>query len=272
MLSSAFCRGTRRVRRPTASRFPPTAGRSIVANASTNTIAVFDVGARGAARPLGFVPTGWYPTAVRLTPDGARLLVASARGLVPRANPGLGEHRQKIAGLYAGSLGVIPLPRGRAYARALTQWTRIAQGCRPARASDPRPGDPIPARPGDPSPIRYVVYIIKENRTYDQVFGDMKQGNGDPALCLFPERVTPNLHALARQFVLLDNFYANAEVSAGGHEWSMAGYASEFVEKSWPVELRRMDDGTHVPYPAEGHYAAALPALGYLWDRAAPRG
>jgi DNA-binding beta-propeller fold protein YncE len=130
--------------------------------------------------------------------------------------------------------------------------------------------NPIPVRVGLPSPIRYVVYIIKENRTYDQVLGDLPQGNGKAQLCLFPERVTPNLHALARQFVLLDNFYANAEVSASGHEWSMAGYASEFVEKSWPVNYGHK--GTNVPYPAEGHFAAAVPALGYLWDRAASAG
>jgi hypothetical protein len=123
---------------------------------------------------------------------------------------------------------------------------------------------------GLPSPIRYVVYIIKENRTYDQVLGDLPEGNGKAGLCLFPERVTPNLHALAREFVLLDNFYANAVVSASGHEWSMAGYASEFVEKSWPISYGHK--GTNVPYPAEGHFAAAVPALGYLWDRAAAAG
>jgi len=272
VLSSSFMPGDPPGSTPDSLALSPDGRTLYVANAYTNTIAVFDVAARGAARPLGFIPTGWFPSAVRLTPDGARLLVVSARGLVPRANPGLGEHRQAIAGLYPGSLGVVPLPRRGAYARALTEWTRIAQKCRPAPAAQPRPGDPIPARPGDPSPIRYVIYIIKENRTYDQVFGDMRQGNGDPSLCLFPERVTPNLHAIARQFVLLDNFYANAEVSAGGHEWSMAGYASEFVEKSWPVYYGRADEGTHVPYPAEGHYAAALPALGYLWDRAAAAG
>ncbi len=79
-----------------------------------------------------------------------------------------------------------------------------------------------------------MIYIIKENRTYDQVFGDMKEGNGDPHLCLFPESVTPNHHALARQFVLLDNFYVDGEVSADGHEWSMGAYATDFVEKAWP--------------------------------------
>ena len=185
---------------------------------------------------------------------------------------GKGAPWTKIDGLYRGSLGIVAIPRGGEFARALGGWTAVAQRCRPAPRVQASPGDPIPARPGGATPIRYVVYVIKENRTYDQVFGDLPQGNGDPSICLFPERVTPNIHAIARQFVLLDNFYANAEVSAGGHEWSMAGYSSEFVEKSWPVNYGREKAGTHVPYPGEGHYAAAVPALGYLWDRARAAG
>jgi hypothetical protein len=102
------------------------------------------------------------------------------------------------------------------------------------------------------------------------VFGDIAEGNGDPDLCLFGGNVTPNLHRLARQFVLLDNFYANAEVSAGGHEWSTAAYSSEYVEKVWPVEYNRSQ--ARMPYPSEGRYAAALPALGYIWDRAREAG
>ena len=97
---------------------------------------------------------------------------------------------------------------------------------------------PIPRKVGDPSPIKYAIYIIKENRTYDQVFGDMKQGNGEPGLCLFPETVTPNHHKLAREFVLLDNFYVDGEVSADGHEWTMGAYATDFVEKIWPLSYR----------------------------------
>ncbi len=88
---------------------------------------------------------------------------------------------------------------------------------------------------GDSSPVKYVFYIIKENRTYDQVLGDMKEGNGDTSLCLFGEKITPNLHALAREFVLLDNFYVDAEVSADGHNWSMGGYATDYLEKTWPT-------------------------------------
>jgi hypothetical protein len=125
---------------------------------------------------------------------------------------------------------------------------------------------------GDPSPIKHVLYIIKENRTYDQVFGDVKQGNGDPALCLFPDAVTPNHHKLAREFVLLDNFYCDGEVSADGHEWSMGAYATDFVEKVWPLVYRQRPH-RKLGYPAEGTYdSAARPAGGYIWDRCAEAG
>jgi DNA-binding beta-propeller fold protein YncE len=124
---------------------------------------------------------------------------------------------------------------------------------------------------GAASPIKYCLYIVKENRTYDQVFGDLPQGNGDPKLCLFPERITPNLHQIVRQFVLLDNFYADAEVSADGHEWSMGAYATDFVEKMWPMNYGH-NHSKKFPYPAEGYFPIAAPAGGYLWDRAREAG
>src|SRR5262249_21427085 len=111
--------------------------------------------------------------------------------------------------------------------------------------------------------------IIKENRTYDQVLGDIREGNGDKSICLFGEGVTPNQHALAREFVLLDNFYVDGEVSADGHEWSMGAFATDYVEKTWPLMYR---GDRRVPYPSEGVLAIARPAGGYLWDRAAAKG
>jgi hypothetical protein len=216
------------------------------------------------------------PTAVRLTPDGGRLLVVSARGLAPHANPRGPQPdapdtsaTQYIARLYRGSLGIVAWPRREALAGALARWTADALAGRPVPRREETPSA-VPREPGAPTPLDHVIYIIKENRTYDQVFGDLPQGNGDPALCLFPEKITPNHHALAREFVLLDNFYANAEVSASGHEWSMAGYATEFVDKVWPINYR--DNPTKFRYPAEGRYVAAVPANGYLWDRAAAAG
>ena len=115
-----------------------------------------------------------------------------------------------------------------------------------------------------------VIYIIKENRTYDQILGDMKEGNGDANLCLFGDKVTPNHHKLARQFVLLDNFYVDGEVSADGHQWSMGAYATDFVEKVWPQTYRGSPLKKLAKYPSEGNYdAIARPAGGYIWDRCA---
>jgi hypothetical protein len=134
-------------------------------------------------------------------------------------------------------------------------------------------GNPIPAKVGEPGPIKYCIYIIRENRTYDQVLGDMKEGNGDPSLCLFPEKITPNAHRLARQFVLLDNFYCDGEVSAEGHEWSMGAYCTDFVRRCWPVTYRGSPRGRMEFYPAEGVLdSIARPAGGYLWDRCAEAG
>jgi phospholipase C len=123
-------------------------------------------------------------------------------------------------------------------------------------------GNPIPAKAGDISPIKYVFYVVKENRTYDQILGDMPQGNGDSSLTIFPEKVTPNHHALARQFVLLDNFYVDAEVSADGHNWSMAAYANDYVEKTWPISY----GGRGGTYDYEGSRKIAFPRDGFIWD------
>ena len=127
---------------------------------------------------------------------------------------------------------------------------------------------PVPRRPGELSPIKHVIYIIKENRTYDQIFGDFKQGNGDPSICLFGREITPNHHALAEQFVLLDNFYVDAEVSADGHEWSTAGIATDFVEKVWPTVY----SGRGLSYPSEGSYRIAFPTNGYIWEAVQKKG
>ena len=122
----------------------------------------------------------------------------------------------------------------------------------------------VPSRVGAGSPIKHVIYIIKENRTYDQVFGDMPQGNGDPRLTVFGEEITPNQHALAEQFVLFDNLYCDAEVSVDGHQWSNAAYATDFIEKLWPASYGGKSDAPRTD--------AATPASGYLWDQCARKG
>jgi DNA-binding beta-propeller fold protein YncE len=252
-----------------------------VANASVNAVAVFDVGQPGHSRSLGFIPTAWYPTSVRVTPDGKRLLVANGKGGAPKANPhapgpGGKKNSEYIANLFQGALSIIDLPRGNEFEKQMAAWTAEVYACTPLKADGavsiaPPADSPIPAKPGGPCPIKYVIYIVKENRTYDQILGDMPQGNGDARLCLFPDRVTPNHHQLAREYVLLDNFYADAAVSADGHEWSMGAYATDFVEKMWPMNYAHNRNGKF-PYPGEGYYPIAAPAGGYLWDRAAAAG
>jgi DNA-binding beta-propeller fold protein YncE len=253
-----------------------------VANANINAIAVFDVSKPGHSQSLGFIPSGWYPTSVRVTPDGRRLLIANGKGNIAMANPhgpqpapGKTSKAEYIGSLMKGSLSVVELPSKEQFAQQMAAWTVDVLKCTPLRpdasVAAARPADnPIPGKPGDFSPITHCIYIIKENRTYDQVFGDLPEGNGEPKLCLFPERVTPNLHKLVRQFVLLDNFYADAEVSADGHEWSMAGYATDFVEKTWPLNYGHKK--SKFPYPSEGVFPIAAPASGYIWDRAAEAG
>ncbi len=256
-----------------------------IANANINTLAVIDVSTRGKSHSLGFIPTGWYPTSVRVTPDGKKLLVANGKGLISKANPNgpqpgkkapAGTMTEYIGGLFKGTLSIIDLPKRSAFEKELATYTAQAYQCSPANKDNlppvPRPADnPIPGRIGDPSPIKYCIYIVKENRTYDQVFGDIKEGKGEPKLCLFPEKVTPNHHALVREFVLLDNFYVESEVSADGHEWSMGAYATDFVEKFWPLSYGHNKTKKYT-YPSEGNFPIATPAGGYLWDRAKEAG
>jgi len=256
-----------------------------VANANINAVAVFELEEPGKSESLGFIPVGWYPTSVRVTPDGKHLLVANGKGVVPKPNrhgpqPGRADLpptvREYIGGLMQGTVSVIDLPQDKDFAKIMKVWSAAAYAGTPESA---RPGatmtrgadNPIPAKAGDPSPIKYCLYVIKENRTYDQVLGDLPQGNGDPSLCLFPENITPNHHKLAREFVTLDNFYVESEVSADGHEWTMGAYATDFVEKHWPLSYGHNKSGKYI-YPSEGKFEIAMPAGGYLWDCAKEAG
>ena len=247
-----------------------------VANADNNNVALFDISTSGQAKALGHIPVGWYPTTVRFE-SNSNLLVANGKGNQSFANPqgpnplfATNPTRQYIASLFRGTLSMIPSPSP----AQMASFSKTAKLCSPLQA-DAKPllksrtaNNPIPAELGQPSPIKHCIYIVKENRTYDQVLGDLPQGNGDPQLCLFGEKVTPNQHALAQEFVLLDNFYVDSEVSADGHEWSMAAYATDFVERTWPLNYRG-GHGDKIGYPAEGNYQIAAPASGYIWDKCA---
>ncbi|WP_128546920.1 beta-propeller fold lactonase family protein [Larkinella soli] len=240
----------------------------LIANADNNCLAVFDVEKPGRSRSLGFIPTGWYPTAVKVA--GKKVLVANGKGFTSLPNPkGPNPYKRRdasveyIGGLFKGTLSVFEMP-GKAdlaaYSRVVYRNTPYTKEKETLAAG--MENNPIPRRIGDKSPIKYVFYIIKENRTYDQVFGDMKEGNGDSTLCLFPEKITPNQHALAREFVLLDNFYVDAEVSADGHNWSMAAYATDYTEKTWPTNY----GGRGGTYDYEGSRPVAFPKKGFIWD------
>ena len=247
----------------------------IVANADNNNLAIFDIRERGKSKSLGFIPVGWYPTSVRFADNGEKILVANGKGLASRdnskgPNPLREPHasvREYIGGLFKGTLSIISSPSP----AQMVKWTKDAYAVSPLR-EDEQPNlqslakdSVIPSRVGDKCPIKHCFYIIKENRTYDQVFGDLKQGNGDSNLCIFPEFVTPNHHALAKKFVLLDNFYVESEVSADGHEWSMAAYATDFVERVWPLNYR--GGKGKLGYTSEGGYEIAFPSSGYIWDQ-----
>lgn len=245
-----------------------------IANADNNCIAVFDVSEPGDGKSMGFIPTDWYPTSVKVW-DG-RLWITNGKGGQSVANPNgpnpyeaRSDSTQYIAGLFKGSLTIVPEPSEetlRAYTHTVfknTPYTKEIEGL-----ADGEDGNPIPRKKGEGSPIKYVFYVVKENRTYDQVFGDIETGNGDTSLCLFPESVTPNQHALAREFVVLDNFYVNAEVSADGHNWSMAAYANDYVEKTWPTNYGQRG-GT---YDYEGTREIAFPKDGFIWDYCAREG
>ncbi len=251
----------------------------LIANADNNNLALFEVGEDRPSRSVGFIPVGWYPTSVRIQPETGTIYVANGKGQSSKPNrlgPSPGRDAvitpEYIARLFTGTLSIIDWPDG----SRIRELTQRAYACSPLLpdggiTSLPDKPNPIPKKPGEFSPIKYCVYIVKENRTYDQVFGDIESGNGDPTLCLFPRNVTPNHHAIADEFVLLDNFYVESEVSADGHDWSMGAYATDFIEKTWPGEYGHRARWS-LDYVGEGSYAIAAPSAGYIWDRCAEAG
>jgi DNA-binding beta-propeller fold protein YncE len=254
--------------------------RLLVANADNNTVAVVDVSDASRSVVQGFIPTGWYPTAALVSRDNAHVFVLSGKGLTSSANPRYmprslpGGDMTYVGAMLTGTLSVLPNPDA-SQLRELTTTarsvTRYSDDQRLTPAGPPS-ASPIPRRVGDPSPIKHVFYVIRENRTFDQVLGDLGRGNGDPTLTLFGEDVTPNVHALAREFGVLDNFYVDAEVSYDGHAFSLGAYATDLVEKFWPTNYASrgavyLSEGGGSMRNAYGNIAA--PMNGYLWDAAA---
>jgi len=248
-----------------------------IANADNNSLTVFDVSNPGLSSSKGFIPVGWYPTCVRVV--AKKIWVTNGKGFTSFANPNgpspykprqkvtyqggnKEEEVQYIGGLFLGTMSIINMPSekelnvysGQVYKN--TPYTKEKE-----MQSAVEKDNPIPGKIGNASPIKHVFYIIKENRTYDQVLGDIKEGNGDTSLVLFGENVTPNQHKLAREFVLLDNFYVDGEVSADGHNWSMGAYATDYLEKNWITSY----GGRGGNYDAEGTRKIANNKGDFIW-------
>jgi YVTN family beta-propeller protein len=261
-------------------------GRTLfVANADNNCVAVIDIASPANSQVKGFIPTGWYPTAVAATPDGKNLLVGVGKGNQTKANPierakveaksasgAADTYRSRrypyIGTTLSGALSIVPMPDEKELSRLTEIVYRNCPYSDKLLSDAPHPEKTaIPTKVGEPSPIKHVLYIIKENRTYDQVFGDLSRGNGDPSLVMFGREVTPNHHKLAEEFVLLDNLYCNGHVSADGHPWSTMAYNTDYIARNWALTYSSRA-GIHDD--DEGHLANA--PSGYLWDACARAG
>jgi YVTN family beta-propeller protein len=256
---------------PNALAFDQSGKRLFVCNGTQDAVAVFDFGP-GKTRLLGLIPTGWFPGAVVHDPRRQAVYVANIKGCASTKTLEPQHHSSNNTHQAHGSLSLVRVPTARelaAYtsaAQANMRYPLLRQAALPARPG--QPPRPVPERVGEPSVFRHVVYIIKENRTYDQVLGDMKEGNGDPSLCVFGERVTPNHHKLARQFVLLDNTYCSGVLSADGHQWADTAIATDYMERSFAGFPRSYPDGMD----DEDVDALAYSPAGFIWDNALAHG
>ncbi len=260
---------------PNALAFNATGDRLYVANGSQNAIAVIGFSADEPAdsRLLGLIPVGWYPGAIALDPQRLTLYVANIKGLPkdPKRESG-----SKAEGFnshhYSGSLSLLEIPPEGELPALSTQVARNMQAPRIRSALEkPRPDQPpraIPQRIGEPSLIRHVVYVIKENRTYDQVFGALSRGRGNADLCIFGREITPNQHKMVDEFVLLDNTYCAGILSADGHQWSTTATSTDYMEKSFAGFPRSYPDGME----DDDIDALAYSPAGFIWDNVVARG
>jgi DNA-binding beta-propeller fold protein YncE len=259
---------------PNALCFAPDGEHLFVANGTWNAIGVlrFEPSERGDSRLLGAIPVGWYPGALAYDDARGRILAANIKGIGfgrPRKSDGTPEFNTHQ---YHGSVSLVPMPTLEELGKhSAIVDTNLRLPAIEAARLPPRKGrrpQPIPERIGEPSTIEHVVYVIKENRTYDQVLGDLQFGDGDPELCIFGEHITPNQHAIARQFVLLDNTYCSGILSADGHEWSTTAFATDYLEKSFAGFPRSYPDGMD----EDDKDALAYAPSGFLWDHVLARG
>ncbi len=227
-----------------------------VADGGNDAVAVVDL-TTTPAKVNGFIPTGWYPGAVAI--HGNDLIIANVKGMGSRDPDDAGKWSSHS---YWGTVTQVVVPDAMTlgkYTKQVLSDALVPQTLRAQeRAQNTNPPVPVPRYVGERSVFEHVVYIIKENRTYDQVMGDMPRGNNDPKLCVFGKNVTPNHHALADQFALLDNYYCNGVISVDGHAWAMEGVADDYLEKSF--------GGWSRSYPFAGDDALAIAPTGFIWD------
>ncbi|NOY43292.1 MAG: phosphoesterase [Planctomycetes bacterium] len=239
-----------------------------VTNATNNCVAVYQFNPPQ-SHLLGCLPTGWYPAGLVLDESRNAIYVANVKGVGSRNRDWQGKRKVKgkaIAGFnshdYLGTVSLMPIPESEqlsAHTKTVLENNRLTESVN--AMAPPRKNvaaRPLPERHGEPSRFEHVLYIIKENRTYDQVFGDIERGEGDPSLCIFGQEVTPNCHKLVDEFVLLDNFYCSGTLSADGHQWTNEAYVTDYLEKAyggWPRS-----------YPYEGGDAMAYAPSGFIWD------
>jgi YVTN family beta-propeller protein len=252
---------------PNALAFDPAGKKLYVCNGTQNAVAVINFDP-GKSTLLGLIPVGWFPGAIVLDSRRAELYVTNIKGFAGTRGIKETETNKFNSHEHHGTVSLVPIP-GK---RELSEHTRVAlRNMRYALLTAARlpvrpdqPARPVPERVGEPSLLRHVVYIIKENRTYDQVFGDLKTGNGDSSLCTFGERFTPNQHKLVREFVLLDNTYCSGRISSDGHQWSTTAFATDYMEKSFCDFPRSYPDGME---DSDVDAIAYSPA-GFIWDNA----
>jgi YVTN family beta-propeller protein len=251
-----------------------------VANVDNNCVAMIEIEEPAKSQVKGFIPTGWYPTSLAVSKDGKNLLVGVGWGNQSKANPfggvdgpenepkeGEGRPRRKlpypyIATLLSGSLSIVPIPDEKKLAEYTAQVYKNCPYSDAQLSGTTFQGKTaIPTKVGDKSPITHIIYIIKENRTFDQVFGDIPGANGDSSLVMFGEEVTPNHHKIVKEFVLLDNIYCNGHVSRDGHPWSTSAYNTDYISRDWMLTYSGRGG---IEDDDEGNLSR--PPSGYIWD------
>jgi DNA-binding beta-propeller fold protein YncE len=256
---------------PNALAFDKSGETLFVCNGTQNAVAVVSF-APGKSKLQGLIPVGWFPGAIVYDAPRNRLYVANIKGIGP-GEPRKSDGRPKFnSHQYFGSISLIDrpaaseLPALTSQALANMRFPLLAQAALRPRPN--QPARPVPERVGEPSIFKHVVYIIKENRTYDQVLGDVRAGNGDPELCAFDAWITPNQHKLVREFVLLDNTYCSSICSADGHQWATTAFATDYMEKSFAGFPRSYPDGME----DDDVDALAYSPAGFIWDNAIAHG